>query len=224
MDAPAKPVAGLILFAGDNGCLGITAQGEQAALTGNFLARTRSMFVSDGMLTVLLDVPPDFTAESSGSYRTGEAQAEDASLAADYIRTQWKIPVVLVGTSRRTISAANTASRKGRVADGLVLTSTVAQSGKKVRGTVYDARLGSIVVPTLIVHNTFDACKVSPYSGVAGLQKSLKQAPRVDVIAVSQGDTSFEPCQGMSAHGFLGVENQTVTSICNWVRKNVLHK
>jgi hypothetical protein len=132
------------------------------------------------------------------------------------------VPVALVGTSRGTISAANTASRLERGnADALVLTSTVTQNNKKASGTVYDASLGRIAIPVLIFHNEQDGCKVSPYSGVQGLQRALKSAPRKDIVSISHGDAIGDACHGMSAHGYLGVEGQAVSAIASWIFSSV---
>jgi len=222
VDVPARPRAAVILFAGDNGCLGLTENGEQTSLNGNFLARSRDLFVQEGLVAVLVDVPTDINPQSSNSYRTSADQAQDAAMVMDFVRKQWHVPVVLVGTSRGTISAANTAARLERGnADALVLTSSVTQNNKKASGTVYNADLGRIAIPVLIFHNEQDACKVSPYSGVRGLQSALKNAPRKDIVSISHGDGIADACQGMSAHGYLGVEGQAVAAIAKWIFTNV---
>lgn len=222
VDVPAKPKAAVILFAGDNGCLGLTENGEQTSLQGNFLARSRALFVREGLIAVLVDVPSDVSSQSANSYRTSAEQAQDAAMVMDYIRRQWHVPVALVGTSRGTISAANTAARLERGnADALVLTSTVTQNNKKASGTIHDAALGRIAMPVLIFHNEQDACKVSPYSGVQALQRALKSAPRKDIISLSHGDATGDACQGMSAHGYLGVEGQVVSTIAGWLFSSV---
>ena len=222
VDVPARPRAAVILFAGDNGCLGLTENGEQASLQGNFLARSRYIFVKEGLIAVLVDVPSNVSGQGASSYRTSADQAQDAAQVMDFVRKQWHVPVALVGTSRGTISAANTAARLERGnADALVLTSSVTQSNKKGSSTVYDAGLSRISIPVLILHNEQDACKVSPYSGVQGLQRALKSAPRKDIISLSHGDAIADACQGMSAHGYMGVEGQAVTAIANWIYGNV---
>ena len=222
VDVPAKPRGAVILFAGDNGCLGLTENGEQMSLQGNFLARSRDLFVREGLIAVLLDVPTDVSGQSANSYRTSAEQAQDAAMVMDFVRRQWHVPVALVGTSRGTISAANTAARLERGnADALVLTSTVTQNNKKGSGTVYDAALGRIAIPVLIFHNEQDACKVSPYSGVQALQRALKSAPRKDIVSLSHGEASGDACQGMSAHGYMGVEGQAVSAIASWIFANV---
>ena len=222
VDVPAQPRAAVILFAGDNGYIGLTENGEQTNLQGNFLARSRSLFVKQGLIAVLVDMPSDVSSQGASSYRTSADQAQDAAMIMEFVRKQWHVPVALVGTSRGTISAANTAARLERGnANALVVTSTVTQTSKKTNGTIYDAGLSRISIPVLIFHNEQDACKVSPYSGVQGLQRALKSAPRKDIISLSHGDAIGDACQGMSAHGYLGVEDQAVLTIANWIFANV---
>ena len=86
---------------------------------------------------------------ASESYRTSEDQARNAALAVAYIRSKWHVPVVLMGTSRGSISAADAAARLERGnADALVLSSTVTQKSKKHQGTVYDVKLARIAMGT----------------------------------------------------------------------------
>jgi hypothetical protein len=219
VEAPATPRAGLVLFVGDDGCLGITERGEISRLQENFLVRSVNLFVRQGVVTLLLDMPGGMASES---YRTSEDQARNAALAVAYIRSKWHVPVVLMGTSRGSISAADAAARLERGnADALVLSSTVTQKSKKHQGTVYDVKLARIAMPVLLLHNTQDACKVSPYSGVQALAKTFKASPRVDVRALTQADGGTDACRGMSAHGFLGVEQQAVADVCAWIGANV---
>ena len=48
-----------------------------------------------------------------------------------------------------------------------------------------------------------------------------KQYPRKDMVSISHGDGIADACQGMSAHGYLGVEGQAVAAIAKWVFTNV---
>jgi len=138
-----------------------------------------------------------------------------------YLRKASNVPVWLIGTSRGTISAANAASRlKKGGADGLVLTSTLfGVSGGG--GTITDVDLGSITVPTLFVHHKKDRCFVTPYGAVAPHMKSLKNAAKVEQIAFEGGlATQGRHCGAMGPHGFLGIEDEVVRAISNWIKAN----
>src|SRR5215475_2433375 len=54
-----EPKAAVILFAGGNGGLQLTSSGGITTLAGNFLVRSRQMFVDHGLLTVIIDAPSD---------------------------------------------------------------------------------------------------------------------------------------------------------------------
>ena len=138
-----------------------------------------------------------------------------------YLREASNVPVWLIGTSRGTISAANAASRlKEGGANGLVLTATVfGESGGG--GIITDVDLESITIPTLFVHHKQDRCRVTPYAGVAPHMKSLKNAPKVEQVAFEGGLPAQDShCGNQGPHGFLGIEDEVVRAIGNWIKAN----
>jgi len=56
---PEKPKATVILFAGGDGGLRLTPQGEVSWGKGNFLVRTRALFAQQGLLVAVIDAPSD---------------------------------------------------------------------------------------------------------------------------------------------------------------------
>ncbi|MBF0513108.1 MAG: alpha/beta hydrolase [Desulfovibrionaceae bacterium] len=212
---PATPKAALVLFVGGDGKLGMTDSGDVTEHGQNFLARSAGLFVERGLATVLIDQPSDAASEG---YRTSEAQARDAALVVDYLRGRWRIPVVFVGTSRGTISAASAAARLGRLGpDALALTSSVMRHNKRGAASVYSAGLESIAIPTLIVHNKGDGCPLCPVSDTPRLQSALTGAARSEIILMSGGGGAGDPCEALSAHGYSGIEKETVSAISAWI-------
>jgi pimeloyl-ACP methyl ester carboxylesterase len=150
------------------------------------------------------------------------AHSTDVAAAIAAMRQHAEVPVWLVGTSRGTISAASLAVRLGppRIAPGMapgvagvVLTSTVWQSS-----AVSQIRLEDIRVPTLIVHNRNDGCVASPF-GLAGFGlRRLSAAPAKELIAVSSSAQRSAPCDAMSPHGYLGIEQPVVQLIAAWIK------
>ena len=215
-----QALAGLVLFPGDNGYVGIDEKGDLHGLQGNFLIRSTSQFVEQGMLTLLMDLPSDVTPESSDHYRASQIQAEDTAMAVDYIRRTWKLPVVLVGTSRGTISAANAASRLGPSGpEALVLSSSVLRNSKRGRGTVFGPKLSAISQPVLVLHNQQDGCELCPYSGVPRLLDALSGSTRKSLITLSSGGGGGAPCKAFSPHGYYGIESQATGAICTWIKE-----
>ena len=213
-----RPVASVILFAGGAGTLdiedGIINRGR-----GNFVVRSRYRFAREGFNVAVVDAPSDY--RNLRGARDTLFHALDIKGVIAYLRKASDVPVWLIGTSRGTISAANAASRlKEGGADGLVLTATVfEQSGGGV--IISDVDLESITIPTLFVHHKKDRCFVTPYYAVAPHMKSLRNAPKVEQMAFEGGlPAESEHCDGMGPHGFLGIEDEVVRAIGNWIKAN----
>ncbi|MEK6716445.1 MAG: alpha/beta hydrolase, partial [candidate division NC10 bacterium] len=57
------PVASVILFAGGNGQLALSAWATGGGKRGNFLVRSRALFAERGFLAAVVDAPSDRTAD-----------------------------------------------------------------------------------------------------------------------------------------------------------------
>ncbi len=212
-----RPVASVILFAGGGGTLNI--ENGVIGKDSNFVVRSRFRFAREGFNVAVVDAPSD--QRNLRGYRDTLFHALDIKGVIAYLRKASNVPVWLIGTSRGTISAANAASRlKEGGADGLVLTATVfEQSGGG--GTITDVDLGSITVPTLFAHHKKDRCFVTPYAAVAPHMKSLRNAPKVEQITFEGGLPAQDShCGNQGPHGFLGIEDEVVRAIGNWIKAN----
>jgi hypothetical protein len=49
---------------------------------------------------------------------------------------------------------------------------------------------------------------------------ALTRSPRKEVVMVTSGQIAkgSDPCQGMSSHGYLGIEGMVVHRISEWIR------
>jgi hypothetical protein len=215
--ASLPPTASLILFTGGEGDLEL-AERPADWIGENFLLRSRSRFAAEGFTVAVVDTPSDH-ADGYGAFRTSPAHAADIAGVIAFLRSKYRAPVWLVGTSRGTISAANAALLRNGGADGLVLTSTVTRGSKRRPQSVMDLPLGDIRLPTLIVHNRDDGCPVSPFAGVADLQHELKGVATIAVQAFAGGDPpQSDPCEGLSRHGYLGLEPLVVSAVAAWIK------
>ncbi|MDE2230223.1 MAG: hypothetical protein KGL11_14440 [Alphaproteobacteria bacterium] len=96
--------------------------------------------------------------------------------------------------------------------NGLVLTSSVWSGGMGL------VPLDKVAVPTLVVHNRQDGCrKSSPSDAESGLAR-LAAAPAKQLVFVSGGVPKGNPCGGLSAHGYYGIENQVVPVVIDWIK------
>jgi hypothetical protein len=102
----------------------------------------------------------------------------------------------------------------------LVLTSSVgAIQGRKMPLNLFHAELDKIILPVLFVHHREDGCWSSTLADARKIQRRLTKAAKTDFIEVVGGDPPrSDPCQALSAHGFLGGEREVVAAIAGWIR------
>ena len=216
LNTPANPPAAVaMLFPGSQGNVRLRMDGDQIKLgEGNFLVRSRGMFVDGGMATAVFDTPSDQPNGMNDGFRLGDKHAADIGAAIAELKKRFgNAPVFLVGTSRGTISAAAAGSMLSDGIAGVVLTATLfnaARSGPGLSGFDFT----TIRAPLLFVHHVDDGCAYTPYRSA----KSL--AAKFPLITVQGGEPArSDPCEAFSAHGFLGKEKETVEAMVNWMLK-----
>ena len=203
--AVPHPAAILLLFPGG---AGVVNRGR-----ANFLVRSALQFAALGVTVAVVDAPSDQSSGLSDAFRMGAEHATDVSAVIAALRQHAAVPVWLVGTSRGTISAAALGARLGpaQIA-GVVLTSTV------WRSAIPRVPLEDIRVPVLVVHNRDDGCSQSPFDQAAPGLARLRAAPVKELIVVSGGTSHSAPCEALSPHGYLGIENEVVPPIVAWIK------
>ena len=226
---PQSAAAVLVLLPGGGGHADLDAKGCAQALKGNSLIRAQELFHKEGFATALVDAPSDHAgADGLGGFRAQPAHAEDLGKVVADLRARLKLPVWLAGTSRGAISAANAAGRLSGAAapDGVVITSpvTVGTPGGRLpwtAQTVFDAPLGRLVMPVLLVAHAADTCLRSPPEGIAGIAQRVKSG-RVQSVTVTGGpgtrQSGLAACEGRSPHGFTGQDAEVAEGIARFVR------
>jgi len=217
-DGPPK--ATVVLYSGGNGNLKI---GEDGSIenAGNFLVRSRDLFAAEGFLVAVVDRPSDWAGSDKDRFRVVAAHAEDAAAIARRLRQEAPVPLWFVGTSRGSVSVANIASRIGGGSlGGIVLTSTVANPGKRGLPAVPDVDVSGVAVPVLILGHGSDDCYVTQWPDQEALAKLFKGAASVETVRIDGGDAGnhADPCGPFSHHGFLGQEKAVVGRIATWIR------
>jgi pimeloyl-ACP methyl ester carboxylesterase len=211
-----------VLLTGGNGQLGIYDNGSLRA-EGNFLVRSRSLFVQQGFAVVLLDPPSDHNSAPflAGTFRESAEHAADIGAVVAWSRGKWSLPVWLVGTSRGTQSVASAATvlTGDSAPDGLVLTSTVLQasrSGLASARPVQEMALERLRIPVLVTHHEQDQCQVTPPALVPALMAKLTPATS-QILTYRGGRSTGNACEAFAYHGYNGIEQKVVADIAAFV-------
>ncbi len=213
--APESPKAAVILFAGGHGGLRINDGGGFGWGSGNFLVRSRQLFVDRGLAVAVVDTPSD-RPNLSGFRETAE-HAADIKAVIGWLRENIKVPVWLVGTSRGTQSAAAVATQieDGSGPDGIVLTATILADRRST--AVPEMRLEALKIPVLVVHHEEDGCRYCLFRDVPRLMEKLAPVRRKALITFRGGNNIGDPCEARAYHGFNGLETGVVGKITDWI-------
>lgn len=221
---PEAPGAAVVLFAGGKGALNLS-DGLFGVSIGwgknNFLVRSRDAFAAHGLMVAVVDAPSDRqgTRGMLGGFRDSQEHVTDIDAVIVDLRRRADVPVWLVGTSRGTESATRLALDSQQKPHGLVLTSSISEPNDN--GTaVTEMALGRIGIPTLIAAHESDGCNKTPPEGAEEIRAGLSHADKVEVKYFSGGDEQSAPCKAMSHHGFLGIEDEVVQHIADFIRRH----
>jgi pimeloyl-ACP methyl ester carboxylesterase len=217
--APENPRASAILFSGGHGGLQVAADGALGWGRGNFLIRSRDLFVGQGLAVVLIDAPSDRQqAPFLAGFRQTREHVTDVKAVIAWLRREMRVPVWLVGTSRGTQSAAFVAteiSPDQGGPHGIVLTSSMLRDP---RGRpVPDMPLERITAPVLVVHHKQDGCNLCAFADVPRLMTRLTKARDKELLAVDGGLDRGDPCEAFAYHGYNGLEREVVAKISAWI-------
>jgi dienelactone hydrolase len=215
---PEQAHAAVVLMAGGHGGLRLFDNGTMRWGDNNFLIRTRTLFSDQGLAVAVLDVPSDRQrAPFLDGFRQTAEHAADLKATIAWLRSQWGLPVWLVGTSRGTQSAAFVATELSGAEgpDGIVLSSSILTDDRS--RAVPAMPLERIRVPVLVVHHEQDGCRLCAFSQVPALMDGLKSAPRKQLLAFKGGISEGDPCHAMAHHGFNGIEADVVRQAAAWM-------
>lgn len=215
-DVPARAIA--VVFNGGNGEIALNDKGP-TNLNGNFLMRVRGQLSSAGLILAYPDVPSDQKGRGLGDFRVTERHGADIAALVKALKARNDLPVFLIGTSRGTISATNSAGRlpPGQIA-GVILSSTVTERSKNKQRPVFDTPLNKITAPVLVMSHKDDTCYVTPPSDIPRLLRAMSASPRKDSLLLSGGKPpKSDPCEAFAAHGFFGIEDEAAKAMTDWI-------
>lgn len=223
--APEQPHAAVILFAGGKGALklfkGMFGGPSMNWGKNNFLVRSRADFAKHGLLVATVDAPTDQQGGKGmlGGFRHSPAHVQDIDAVIGKIREIADVPIWLVGTSRGTESAAHLAIHSTQRPHGLVLTSSMTDSDAKGMA-VTDMPLEQVRMPTLITHHKQDGCPKTRPEMADAIRDGLVNASPVELRWFSGGREKSRPCKAMSYHGYLGIEQEVVDAIAEFIKRH----
>jgi hypothetical protein len=186
---PKAPRGSVILLPGGDGAIRAGDHGDINGLRGNQLVRTRQAYAARGLAVLVADAGTDLKS------------------AVDYMAAIRR-PVIVVGTSRGTLRAAEGIARGARP-DALVLTSGFLSPDSGSGSNVMSILGSPAALPrTLVIHHRQDGCRVTLPAGVDPFIKW--SAGRARVRWLTGGAESGDPCEAYGHHGFAGLDGQVV--------------
>ena len=226
---PAAPSASVILLAGGHGKLDLRADGMIGWGAGNQLVRTRAAYARAGFVTAVPDIAPDLKTPSGvvNYYRVNPAHARDIGALVKHLRTI-KAPVIVVGTSRGAISAANAVAKLSGAErpDAIVLTAAMLMPVEPKTPSAHMAAGGDpkrLQLPMLVVGHKKDTCRWTLPASIAAFKTWHERGGgKLDVVMLDGPDGRGDPCEAQAEHGFAGIDGQVVATVADWIKSQNL--
>jgi hypothetical protein len=214
----------LVMFAGSEGRLDLHTDDSGALHVrekNNFLVRTRTLFADERFATALVDAPSDQPGGYSDAFRASPRHAQDVARVAADLRVRFPAAkLVLIGTSRGTISSAFVGRELAGTWDAVVHTSTLTSPARGQATPLIGFDYGAISARQLFVHHADDACFLCSFAAAQRIAQSGGYA----LITVHGGDVRSGPCEALSHHGFYGKDDAVVAAIKSWISGGVWPK
>jgi len=213
---------GIALFPGYPSIMKIQ-RGDDGApkyeLKGNFLVRARRFWLDDETVVLCMDAPSDQWANFPQYFRATARYGEDVAALLDEAAKKYGVQEwTFVGTSEGSISAFHAARMNPALAKRLILTSSLFDANRNGPG-LGNADLSRLPAQTLWVHHADDPC---PYTSYRTAQDFAKRSGKPLVTVHGGGGWKGDACQAFTAHGYRGVERETVLAMREWVRTGII--
>jgi hypothetical protein len=203
----------IVLMPGHPGIMKIQSP-ESFGMKGNFLIRSRKFWLDRETVVLSVDAPSDEWGSFTGRFRASDRYAEDLrGLAQEIGKTFGKLPLAIVGTSEGSVSAYYAARALGPENTRVIFSSSLFNNSSNSPGLAA-LDFDDFKTPMLWVHHVDDPCRWTPY-WQAQRHAEKTRSPLVAVKSSNAGRGN--PCEAFSQHGFVGVEEETVRAMKNWV-------
>jgi pimeloyl-ACP methyl ester carboxylesterase len=213
---------GVVLFPGYPGIVKLREQegAIQLELRGNFLVRSRRHWLDGETLTLVADAPSDQWIDFSQRFRETPRYGSDiAALVNEASRKFGVADWTFVGTSDGSVTAFHAARLNPSLARRIILTSSVFLSSRNGPGLYGVTDWGTLPAPLLWVHHQDDPCRYTLYR--TAREFAVKSASPLLTVR-GGGPGSGDACEARTAHGFAGVERETVLAMRTWIKSGVV--
>lgn len=212
---------GIALFPGHPGIMRLEEVDgtPRFGMAGNMLIRSRRWWLDEETLVVAVDAPSDQWGSFSQNFRATDRYGADVAALIQEVGKQFDVQDwTFVGTSEGSISAFHAARMSPELARRVILTSSVFRAGRNGPGLA-SARYEELKARLLWVHHEDDPCDFTLYR----YAKDAAQRSGAPLVTVRGGGPSRgDACQAYTAHGFVGVEKETVLAMRGWVKTGVV--
>ncbi len=212
---------GIALFPGYPGIMRLADDNGQPKfeLRGNFLVRSRRHWLDEETLVVVVDAPSDQWATFTQSFRERPRYGADVAALLAQIGRQFSVEGwTFVGTSEGSISAFHAARMNPQLARRAILTASVFQSSRNGPG-FFPVSWAELQGELLWAHHEDDPCAYTSYRDA----KAFSQKSGKPLLTVRGGGPwRGAACEAFTAHGFAGVERETVSAMRSWVKTGVV--
>lgn len=208
---------GIALFPGHPGIMRLREEDGRPHfdMRGNFLVRSRRHWLDNETLVVVVDAPSDNWATFYQHFRETPRYGADVEALLKEIAQRYRIDDwTLVGTSEGSVSAFHAARMNPQLARRLVLTASLFRASRNGPG-LSSANFTELRIPLLWVHHENDPCQYTPYRDATAFSR---KSDRPLLTVRGGGPESGEACRARTAHGFVGVERETVKAMLSWVK------
>jgi predicted esterase len=212
---------GVALFPGHPGIMKLRLEAGRPVygLGGNFLVRSRRHWLDGETLVLVMDAPSDQWAAFEHWFRERPRYGADvAALVQEVARRYGVADWTFVGTSEGSLSAFHAARMNPALARRVILTSSLllpSRHGAGLSGTKWE----TLSVPLLWVHHKYDPCAYTPYREA---QKAAVASRSPLVTVAGGGPGQGNPCEARTAHGFVGIEVETIKAMRQWIKSGAV--
>lgn len=212
---------GIVLFPGYPGIMKLREENGEPRfeLRGNFLVRSRRHWLDAETLVVVVDAPSDQWATFTQGFRESARYGADVASLLEETRRRFNVANwTFVGTSEGSVSAVHAARMNPLLARRTILTASLfrpTRNGPGLSGVNWAELPGEL----LWAHHEDDPCSYTSYRDARAFsQRSGKPL----LTARGGGPGRGAACDAFTAHGFVGVEHDTVIAMRAWVKSGAL--